>query len=254
MRDKNDFISIGERVFHINAFLKSVGSYSKSIDVIKLVHEAMSGLGLEPSLIPPGRIDELRGGISSFELKAGGGVDAAVLLTRWNYGAYRSEGGKNLFRVDYAVRGSIKGVLPGRILARTSTKTRGLLRREIMDLSWEVPQEVKGDVGFYAPDEAIPPGPGELWDGGPHEALTESLNRDEGLKASIKSIIQERKGSLTLTVFSDRWGESIRIGGSLWLEAQTLPALYLVSAYVRAADRIGMHIKGVRRRFGGLAF
>lgn len=229
-------------------------SPSRGIDIIELVQEALGGLGLDPSPIPPGRMDELRGGVSSFDLKAGGGVDAAVVLTRWNYGSYRSEGGKNLFRVDYAVRGSIKGVLPGRILARTSTKTRGLLRREIVDLSWEVPQEVKGEVGFYAPEEAISPGPGELWDGCPHEALAESLNGDGGLKESIKSIIHGRKGSLTLTVFSDRWGESIRIAGSLWLEAQALPLLYLGSSYVMAADRIGMHIKEVRRRFGGLAF
>lgn len=243
----------GKGFFNIDSFWRFVEPSSRGGDIVELVQEALLRLGLEPSLIPHGRMDELRGGVSSFDLKAGGGIDAAVLLSRWNYLSFRTEEGKNLFRVDYAVRGSIRGVLSGRILARTSAKTRGLLRREIIDLGWEVPREVRGEA-LNAADEATSPGPGELWDGCPHQALAESLNGDDELMASIKSIIQERKGSLTIKVFSDRWGESIRIGGSLWLDAQALQALYLGPAYIRAADRIGMHIKEVRRRFGGLAF
>jgi hypothetical protein len=244
----------GKGFFHVGAAWRPVGSPSRVREVIELVQEALRGLGLEPSFIPPGRVDDIRGGIASFELKAGGGIDAAVILTRLNYGLYRTEGDKNMLRVDYAVRGSIRGVLPGRILARTQAKARGLLRREITDFRWEVPQERRGEVGLYPPEEAVPPGPGELWDGCPHEALAESLNGDDELGASMRSLLQERRGSLTIMVFSDRWGETIRIGGNLWLEPRALPALYLGAAYVRAMDRIGMHIREVRRRFGGLAF
>ncbi len=231
-----------------------MASSSGDRSIIELVYEGLRGLGLEPSLIPPGRMDELRGGVSSVELRGGRGIDAAVLMARWQYGSFRSEEGKSLFRVDYAVRGSIKGVLPGRILARTSAKRRGLLRREVTDTVWETPLERRGDLEPYPPGEALPPGPGELWDGCPHEALVESLNGDGELMESVRSIIGERRGSLTMTVFTDRWGESIRIGGSLWLEAQALPTLYLGEAYVKAVSRIGERIKEVRRGFGGLTF
>lgn len=223
-------------------------------EVVDLVYRVLADLRLEPRLIPRSSIEELRGGISCLDLKPGGGVDAVVILSRMSYESSRIEGGKKLYRMEYAVRGSIRGVLHGRIMVRTDIKTKGFLRKEIEKLNWRFPRETRDTTSTYSSAEASPPGPGELWKGCPHEALAEGLNEDRKLMAAVRSILEERKGSLTLTVFSDRWGESVRIAGSIWLGASDLTSVYASPAYVTVADRIGEHVKEIRRRFGGIAF
>jgi hypothetical protein len=74
--------------------------------VISLVNDVLASIGLKPTLIPSGRIDCLRGGLSCFELN-NEEIDAAILL---------KQSRSKLFRVDYAVRGNIRVGLPGRIL------------------------------------------------------------------------------------------------------------------------------------------
>lgn len=225
-------------------------------EVISLVIDALREAGLEPRPIDRGRTDELRGGIKCLDL-AGDGLDAAVLKSGGDISRLFSKEDRFSYRVDYAVRGTIRGVLPRRIVSRTVLELEGLLRKRLARMRWEMPPEERADTGsFVRPRaESMPPGPGELWEGGPHQALTDRLNRDDGLRDSLLSFLGRLgKDPLNITVASDAWGESVRICGDRWLAPRDLLSLYASPAYIDIAARIGLHIKDVRRNFGGLTF
>jgi len=131
-----------------------------------------------------------------------------------------------------------------------------LLRRRI-GLRWETPiGEEGGGQGYpYLRTGGKPPGPGELWEGGPHQELTEKLNRDAELMESLRTFSEGRRGAhLMLSVITDGWGESIRVRGNLWLRDRELLAAYATPVYLGIAERICSQIKYVRRSFGGLTF
>jgi len=212
------------------------------MDVLDETLEALRRLN--PRVIPHGRIDELRGGICiGLESES---LDAAVLLSRVDY-----SGAGGLYRVDYAVRGTIRDVLPGRVMAETKSQIRGLLRRRVEAVEWIVPRG-RGEEPTLR-GEAAPPSEGELWEGCPHMRLTALLNGDEELLNALKSFL-EAYPNLKISIFTDGWGESIRIGGSLWLRGEKLLGCYLSPEYLSIAERIGFHIRAVRREFGGLTF
>ncbi len=226
-------------------------------NVVGLIFEALRALKLEPRLIPHGMIEELRGGVQCFELKKGEGVDAAILLSRVDIAALPIKPEDYLYKVDYAVRGTIRGVLPNRILSRTVLRTEGLLRKRVVDISWETPVEEREGLQIYRSlgEGGIPPSRGELWEGGPHQMLTEQLNGDHDLAGDIKAFPWgDFKASPIFSVFSDRWGESIRIQGDPWLKNHELPLLYVSKAYLNIVNRVVGHVKEVRKRFGGLTF
>ena len=228
-----------------------------SSEVINLVLDALRELRLEPGLIAHGRVDELRGGIQCYELKAAKAVDAAVLYAKASLGALYSDELRHTYRVDYAVRGTIRGVLPARILSMTAMEMRGVLRKRLVGLSWETPPvDRSGAPSFSRPGAGgLPPAPGEMWEGGPHQELTGRLNGDAEMMEAFKTLSKGKDGEpLGLSIFSDRWGESIRIRGDLWVEASDLPSVYVAPAYLGIINRIGGHIKEVRKSFGGLTF
>jgi len=251
--------------------------------IVDILFDGLASLGLEPRLISPGRVEWLRGGLSCIELEARKGVDVAILLSNSHYAAgysgapqkATSPGGslgwlltpeadylgdtQTLYRVDYTVRGNIKGILPNRIISKTALKTRGLVKRRIEELMWEVPAADRGGessrIGYQGEIEGQPPGPGEVWEGGPHQKLAELLNHDAEVIDSLKGFGERGKGFfLSLSIVSDRWGESIRISCNLWIKPQELLATYASPSYLGIVNRIGGHIKEVRREFGGLAF
>jgi len=137
-------------------------------EIVEFILEALRSRGLEPKLIPYGRTDELRGGLSSFELDSAEGVDAAILYSRMSYDSVPKDSFKALYKLDYAVRGNIRGVLPGRILARTTIELKGLLRKRLVGLRWEIPlgDSERAPRYLYRRVEGKPPGSGELWEGG----------------------------------------------------------------------------------------
>ena len=98
-------------------------------DLGDLVLKALKGMGLEPQLVPQGRINELRGGTLCFNLRSRKGIDAAILVSKGrvsnSYPPYTVDvihylvkepvGGpsndattfyrsSNLFKIDYAIR------------------------------------------------------------------------------------------------------------------------------------------------------
>ena len=200
----------------------------------------------------------MRGGVSCFEL-AGKDVDAAILLSTSGYENLYSRKYKSFFKVDYAVRGNIRGILPGRMVSKTALKLTGLVRKRIEELTWEIPSSDRemdtrrSGLGVHA--EGVPPGPGELWEEGPHQKLIEILNRDYKLVESIIRFVERRRGRfLLLSIISDIWGESVRVHGNLWLKSQEFLDTYVTPPYLWIVDRIGRHIKELRRDFGGIAF
>ena len=226
-------------------------------DVVDLVFEALGGLNLDPVRIPRGRTDELRGGAACFDLKLGASLDAAIVLNKLSIAALRMGRSEAQHRVDYAIRGTIRGVLPGRVLIRTMLELKGLLRRRVAEVRWEIPREDEVEAGRFPHPRSVgrTPGPGELWEGGPHQTLAERLNGDVELTGSILAFGEGWRGDpLAISVVSDGWGASIRIIGSLWVRAQEILETYASPAYLGIADRIGGHIKEVRRSFGGLTF
>jgi hypothetical protein len=108
--------------------------------------------------------------------------------------------------------------------------------------------------GYLGISDSRAPGPGELWEGGPHHALTKRLNQDPKLNEALMAFALDDDNPLNIVVFSDRRGESIRISGHSWLEAEDVSELYAAPVYLEIVGRIGQQVKEVRRAFGGLTF
>jgi hypothetical protein len=225
---------------------------SSPTEVISIVHDALRFLGLQPILIPRGKIGELRGGSACIDLKKGGGIDSAVVLSRASNELYPVREREQLHKIDYAVRGTIKGILPGRAIATTKLETRGLVKRRVSALSWVVLLTEQGDLERPYLSAVRHPGPGEVWEGGPHDSLVGSLNGDGDLTEALLKL--EELSPFRLTIQTDGWGESIRICGDRWMRIEELGSLYLSPLYLMAADGVGRVIKETRGRFGGLSF
>jgi hypothetical protein len=226
-------------------------------DTVNLVIEALKKLELEPEVIPHGRIDELRGGISCINLKSGKDLDAAILLSKFKHNRSPLARSRTLLRVDYAIRGTIKGVLSGRTLSRTILETEGYLRKNLVGVKWETPMydPKKDPRNMGVRTEGQAPEQGELWEGGPHQTLAERLNNDRKLMDSIETFMKSKIGSsVCLSVSSDERGESIRIRGGIWVRTDILLKLYTTPRYLKIASTIGQHIKELRKSFGGLSF
>jgi hypothetical protein len=217
--------------------------------VVDRVNDALVSLDLKPTLIPSGRIDCLRGGLSCFELD-NEEIDAAILL---------KQSRSRLFRIDYAVRGNVRGVLPGRIISETELRLKGVLRKKLEDFSWVTPTISEKVDEFRRRIEmsrgGVVPGSGELWEDGPHMRLSRVLNEDLELRAVYSRLIERKRSRfLSLSVWSDRWGESIRVSGDLWFETEELDSTYLNKDYTHLTSSICRHVKQLRRDFGGIAF
>jgi len=225
-------------------------------DIVKTLLNSLERLNLEPRPIPYGRIDALRGGASCLEL-SGRNVEAAILLTKARLQSPYGQDSRALFKIEYALRGNIKGILPGRIVSKTVIRLKGLLRKRIESLNWETPysqdEDSKSIEIWY--NEGRPPGSGEIWEGGPHKKLTDHLNLDGELMESLQDFTNRGGGRfLLLHVSSDRWGESMRVGGSIWLRSEELQTTYVSPVYIGIIERILGHVKEVREGFGGLAY
>jgi hypothetical protein len=236
--------------------------------------------GLEPRAVPRGSVRELLGVLACMDLDEGGNIDSALLRVRGRasdpdakyilnleagvnidstmlLAGIDTEGAEQrlLCRIDYAVRGNIQGIQPGRRITSLRAVREGLLRRRVKDYTWVVPREQDGQPGYPLGSDGAPPGPGEVWDGGPHQVLVGLLNGDEGLMDGVRALAA-RLGDVDplFSVFSDRWGESLRVSGGLWVRADELAAIHVSGQYLKAVEGVCGHLRETRRRFGGLTF
>jgi hypothetical protein len=225
---------------------------SSKMDVTDRILETLSGLGLEPLLIPSGRTDALRGGFACLDLKSANYADAVILRSHRPIG---SSVPRYIF--DYAVRGTIRGINPGSMIIKTSYEIEGFLRKRIVGLTWEVPvKKIENNFKYpYSKIEGQPIRPGEIWEGSPHQILVDILNDDAELMNEVKSLIDVRKSlKPSISVFVDGWGESIRIGIGLWLTEKEALLVYAGPLYISIVEQIAKNIKDVRQKYGGLTF
>jgi hypothetical protein len=229
---------------------------ASNAEVVNLVLSALEEQGLQPEVIPRGSVNELKGGSHCIALKPGLELDAAIILSRTIYDQPDLSEFRSKYRISYAVRGTIRRVLPNRILSRIAYGRKGFFVKTPTCTGWEVPTEDRGTSMFRVGSgfEGLPPSRGELWEGGPHQTLTGRLNGDVDLGAALMELARALEAPFTVSVVSDSWGESLRICGDAWLDAHNLPSAYLAPGYVGSVTRIARHIREVKRTFGGLTF
>jgi len=208
--------------------------------------------GCKPRVVPQGNVRQLRGGVTCIDLEEGGNIDSAVLMAR---GRAEELEPRLLCRIDYAVRGNIQGILAGRRIANVHVTREGFLKKRFKALSWVVPQEQESQPYYTLSAEGAPPSPGEVWEGGPHQFLTGLLNGDAELLNGIKELVTRLGDSkMAFNVFSDRWDESLRVSGGVWVNAEELSTVYASPRYLKIVDGVFRHLRETRRRFGGLTF
>ncbi len=208
--------------------------------------------GYEPRVVPQGSVRQLRGGLTCIDLMDGGNIDSAVLMARGNLEELEPW---FLYRIDYAVRGNIQGIPAGRKITSVHLTWEGFIRKRIKSLSWVVPRERESHPYYTLGTDGAPPSPGEVWEGGPHHVLTELLNGDAELMDGIKEFAN-RLGDIKTAfhVFSDGWGESLRVSSGSWVKAEEVSMVYASPSYLKLVDSVFGHLRETRRRFGGLTF
>lgn len=208
--------------------------------------------GYKPRVVPQGSVRQLRGGLTCLDLEAGGNIDAVVLMARGNREELEL---RFLYRIDYAIRGNIQGIPAGRRMTNVHVTREGFLRKRFKALSWVVPREGESQLYYTLGTGGAPPRPGEVWEGGPHQVLTGLLNGDAELLDRIRGLVTRLGDTKTaFNVFSDRWGESLRVSGGFWVRAEEVLTVYASSSYLKIVDSVFGHLRETRRRFGGLTF
>jgi len=179
--------------------------------------------GYKPIIVPQGNVRQLRGGLTCIDLTDGGNIDSAVLMAR---GSLDELEPRFLCRVDYAVRGNIQGIPAGRRITNVELTWGGFIRKRLKALRWVVPPERESRTYYTLSTDGVLPNPGEVWEGGPHHVLTGLLNGDAELMEGIRGFAT-RLGDLrtAFNVFSDGWGESLRVSGGVWVKAKEVETL-----------------------------
>jgi hypothetical protein len=227
--------------------IKEKGKY-RNIESALL--KAFQGLSLEPKLIPSGRIEAIRGGLSTFEFQHENEVDTAVLLKKFGDRTFL----ESRYKIDYALRGNIKGILPGRIVTMVSPIMKGRLKKRILSVNWKIPPPHKDAKKNIRKVKIRPPGPGEIWKESPYQRITDSLNQDVELNESLRNFLDKKGPLMSPSIISDRWGETIRIRTNFWVKSQEILPIYATHEYLGLMNHIARHIKEVRRIFGGITF
>ena len=235
---------------------------------------------MKPRVVPQGSVRELLGGLACMDLDEGGNIDSALLLARGNVtgsetqlrfnleevlkidsalllarGNLAGSEPRFLVRIDYAVRGDIQGIQAGRRITNLQVTREGFLRKRLKALSWVVPREQDSQHSYSLSTDGAPPGPGEVWEDGPHQVLAGLLNEDEALMHDVRELATKLGDvNAVFNVFSDQWGESLRVSGGFWVKADELETAHASEQYLKIVDGVFGHLRETRRRFGGLTF
>ena len=231
------------------------GSYQR--DAATQISKIFFEMGLNPEYVPQGRVDGLGGGFTCINLKNLKGIEAAVIVT--SLSSNTNIGVSSLkFRVEYAIRGTIRHLLPNRIIAICDCKMRGIIRKKLKEVTWRTPSisskvQTSG-LQYYRPEESnISPGLGEVWNGGPYRLLVENLNKDDSLTKLIREFMDNQELK-SIHVVTDPLGESIRITTGTTYNLSLCLKVYTSQRYLQIADQVLLHLKAIRKIFGGLTF
>lgn len=217
----------------------------------ELLWEIMEGFrsdGCEPNLIPQGNIKHLRGCKWCIDLENLENIDSVAIIAQKKP---LEKNSKRHLRFEYALRGNIRDIPSYRNITYTELSLTGFLRKKIKSIRWVIPKETGGTSKYYA--YGNPPKPGEVWEEGPHFFLVMLLNEDNNLMKCIKEFTQNNQNTV-FNVYSDRWGESIRLAYNAWIYEQKAVKAYVSHKYLKIAQSVLGHIRVVRKRFGGLTF
>ncbi len=216
-------------------------------EVISEVYNFLDELGLGPEKIPEKSFQELRGGVKSYNFTKGKNIDAGVLVSKFEMGD--EEGFKRMYKIEYALRGTLKGIEKSKVIALTNYKLSGILNKKVEEIEWIIPKNrFEYNIRYVEP-----PTPGEVWSGSPYVRIIKSLNLNTDLNKEIVHFLNmKRKPEMKLLAHSDNWGESIRVNSTLWLPKQEIKKVYLDPQYIEIVCQIINHFKTVRKDFGGL--
>lgn len=216
-------------------------------EVISQVYSFFKELGLRPETIPEKSFQELRGGVKSYNFAKGNSIDAGVLVSNLELGD--KEGFKRMYKIEYALKGTLKGIEKSKVIALTSFRLSGIINKRVEEIEWITPK----NRFEYNIRHAEPPTLGEVWRGSPYVRITEGLNLNTDLNEEIVNFLNKKKRPMMrILVHSDYWGESIRVNSSLWLPRQEVKEVYVDPQYVEIVIKIFNHLKTVRKEFGGL--
>ena len=217
------------------------------IEVVSEVYNFFKELGLDPEKIPEKSFQELRGGVKSYNFSNGNNIDAGVLVSKFELGDEKDF--KRMYKIQYALRGTVKGIEKSKVIALTSYKLSGFLNKRVEGIEWFTPK----NLFEYNLRQVEPPTIGEAWSGSPYVRIIERLNLNTDLNEEIvKFLNKKRKPEMKLLIHSDNWGESIRLNSTLWLPRQEIKKVYADPQYIEIIQEIINHVKKVRKEFGGL--
>jgi hypothetical protein len=216
-------------------------------EVINEVYNLFNELGLGPERIPEKSFQELRGGVTSYNFTKRKNIEAGVLVSKFELGD--EDGFKRMYKIEYALRGTLKGIEKGKAIALTSHKLSGFLNKRVEQIGWITPK----NRFEYNIRHVEPPTLGEVWSGSPYVRIIESLNLNTDLIEEIVHFLNlKRKPEMKILAHSDNWGESIRVNSTLWVPKQEVKKVYVDTKYIEIVGQIINIIKTVRKDFGGL--
>jgi hypothetical protein len=217
-------------------------------ELVRETMEAFRSIGCEPHLVPEGTLRHLRGCLWCIDFENFENIDSLGILIQRDPKGLES---KFLFRYEYALRGNIKDIPSNRRIAYTELSWKGFLKKRLDSIRWVIPKETDGPSSYNMYGSS--PRFGEVWEEGPHNVLVGSLNEDSVLMDDVKEFGQRFDVLPIFNIYSDKWGESIRLSISTLVEEKKAK-LFVSPLYIKIAQSVFGHIRVVRRLFGGLTF
>lgn len=217
-------------------------------ELVQETMEAFRSIGCEPHLVPEGTLRHLRGCLWCIDFENFENIDSLGISIQRDP---KNLDSKFLLKYEYALRGNIKDIPENRKIAYTELSWKGFLKKRLDSIRWIIPKET-GQPSSYSLFGSAPKF-GEVWEEGPHNVLVGFLNEDTVLMDNVMEFGQRFEVLPIFNIYSDKWGESIRLSISTLIEGEKAKMFYS-PLYIKIAQSVIGHLRVVRRRFGGLTF
>jgi hypothetical protein len=217
-------------------------------EFIENVIKTYRSQGIVTELIPRGAVKHLRGCLWCMDLEGIKHIDSVTISSQRGSRELDSD---PVYNFEYALRGTINEVPTGRLIVKTESSWKGFIRRELKTVSWAVPES--SDIsGFKRYGES--PKPGELYEGGPNKLLVDLLNTDISLLEDLQCFLEGLGDLTSLVVYSDRWGESLRLAIGTWFNEDKSREVFISPSYIDISSSVFGYVQEVRQRLGGITF